>query len=152
MSDDNIIDIPVKKDIKYDKLEERIEACFRATIRFDLDHQRSCIYCLHNEATGDMLFDILAKDMTLASKQKNLLLTTFDCRQALAIALMRINETEYEMAEKASEETGARGQGESRGSEVGNQTTTETSTAVEEGIREVIPFSRKTGQDRKEED
>jgi hypothetical protein len=150
MSDDNIIQFnpttSAKTDLP-DSIEERIYQCFHAAISFDDAHQKSCIYCLHNEETGNMLFEILAKDMTLAAKQKNLVLTTFDCKQALATALMRINDTEYEMAEKTSEETGARGQGQSRGSESGDQTTTEASTTVAEGVIEIGSHRKPTKTD-----
>lgn len=147
MSDDNIIDIELKKNIQYENLEERIYNCFHASIKFDKEHQKNCIYCLHNNATGNMLFEILAKDMTLAAKQKNLLLTTFDMRQVLANVLMKVNQTEYEMEESSSEETGEGRERTNRGFESGKQETSQTDSTNEEGITEIIPFRRSKKED-----
>ncbi len=150
MSDDNnIITLnppPAKVAIEYDNIEERIYNCFHAEISFDQVHKKNCIYCLTNEETGTMLFEILARDMQLAAKNKNLILTIFDMKQCLAVALTRISQKEYEMAE-ATKETGAGRSGEGRGLESGESETSQGSPADETRTGEVISFPRKTTED-----
>ena len=148
VSEDNIVDISSKKTIEHHNLEERISACFYASIGFDVEHKKNCIYCLHNTATGQMIFDILAKDMTLAAKQKNLFLTTFDMRQCLAAALIKINETEHEVAETTSEETRTGRSGEGGGSESGEPEITETGPAVTQGVIEIGSYRNSPKKDR----
>ena len=147
MSDDNLVNFPPKSDIKYDNLEERIYNCFHASISFNLDHQKKCIYCLHNKATGNMLFEIMAKDMMLAAKQKNLQLTTFDCRQSLATALMRINDEEHEMEPTTKQKARTERPRADGRFESGDPPIEATSTTVAEGIAEVFAFPRKTTED-----
>lgn len=103
--DDNVITFtPKKSDTR--STEERIYECFHATIMFDAEHQKKCIYCIHNAATGKMLFDILVKDMSDSAKNKHLTLTVYDLRNTLSNVLKLINDTEtavlkeqYELAE-----------------------------------------------------
>jgi hypothetical protein len=144
MSDDNVIGM--NNDNKTGEIsqdvEDRIYDCFHASISFDLTHQKKCIYCMHNNATGQMLFDILARDMTLAAQNKNLILTTFDLRQVIANVLMRVNDAEYEMEKEFTQETGTQRQGENRESSLGREKTEETSSPVTEGVIEINSFRK----------
>lgn len=137
---DNIITFVPKKVEEQLSLEERISKCFHASISFDSEHEKSCIYCIVNKATSEMIFDILAKDMTQTAKNKKIVLCTFDLKQVLHNVLQRINEVEYKIStEQTTEEARTNRKGPVRLAESRQSEAEERDSELETGITTITP-------------
>ena len=149
MDENNLI--PLIQKVPDIDVEERITECFLANVTSNEEHQKKCPYCIVNRETGKMIFEILAKDMVNASKNKRLTLTSFDLKQVLTEVLWQINQFEDNALknEKLSttEEGRTDGDGSDSGFTVGVETTSQGESEIEQGIGEIVPFSRTKRKD-----